>query len=142
MLIKFTFDVHSFKKQFLFLILLIKCNTSISYNNVYAKKNMHHSHTQSPAVKPLCYGMANGLVTSLFIKVAINKQFEVLMFSCCTKTIQRKVGYLIKPIPGTHTRPSAKTRRSGYAQLVYWRQRKSSGSFRCSMRTLELRTLC
>ena len=53
MLIKFTFDVHSFKKQFLFLILLIKCNTSISYNNVYVKKYMHHSHTQCPAVKPL-----------------------------------------------------------------------------------------
>ena len=38
MLIKFTFDVHSFKKQILFLILLIKSNTSISYNNVYPKK--------------------------------------------------------------------------------------------------------
>ena len=38
MLNKFTFDVHSFKKQILFLILLIKSNTSISYNNVYPKK--------------------------------------------------------------------------------------------------------
>ena len=33
--------------------------------------------------------MADGLVTSLSIKAAINKQFEVLMFSCCTETIQR-----------------------------------------------------
>ena len=54
MLIEFTFDVHSFKKQILFLILLIKSNTSISYNNVYPKQKMHHSHTQCPAVKPLC----------------------------------------------------------------------------------------
>ena len=56
------------------------------------------------------------LVTSLSIKAAINKQFEVLMFSCCTETIQRSfvasnilVGrsltfafWRIKPIPGTH----------------------------------------
>ena len=40
MLIKFTFDVHSFKKQILFLIFLMESNTSISYNNVYAKKNI------------------------------------------------------------------------------------------------------
>ena len=33
--------------------------------------------------------MANCLVTSLFIKAAINKQFELVMFSCCTETIQR-----------------------------------------------------
>ena len=30
--------MHSFKKKILFLILVIKCNNSISYNNVYAKK--------------------------------------------------------------------------------------------------------
>ena len=48
--------MHSFKKKILFLILLIKCNTSISYNNVYAKKKLHHTHTQCPALKPLWRG--------------------------------------------------------------------------------------